>query len=222
MTNVLDKVMSAFIAEDEGLNIQFWFDDVNHLLDEQLIMEPSLMAELKAIMSENKSPAFIAAVYGCTTIFDKSIALNPQTNHDMKNSLGASLVYVSSRYGHGRVVDRLIQLGADLNIRGGYLGTPIQAAAYRGHDAVVRRLLANGADPFLNGKFVTAVHAAIAGGKDSTVRLILSERPGFESESEDLMIMAAYRGLHGVVDLLLHGSVEKSTGVVPEIGKRCK
>ncbi|KAL5388700.1 hypothetical protein DPSP01_002806 [Paraphaeosphaeria sporulosa] len=39
MTNALDQLLSAFIAEDEGLNIQFWFDDVQDLLDEQHLLE---------------------------------------------------------------------------------------------------------------------------------------------------------------------------------------
>jgi hypothetical protein len=214
MTSALEQALSAFIAEDEGQNIEFWFDDVQNLLDEQLLADSSLRGELSAVMSENRSPAFIAAVYGCSMLLDKVSHID----YDMKNSLGASLLYVSSRYRNGEVVERLIQLGADPNVIGGYFGTPIQAAAYQGQDAIVRSLLATGGDPWLKGKFSSAVHAAIAGSHNSTALLILSECSGYNDlDIEGWLSMAAYGGLHDVVDLLLAKRDGKMTAAVPEM-----
>ncbi|KAJ4304648.1 hypothetical protein N0V90_000174 [Kalmusia sp. IMI 367209] len=203
-TEFLDNLMSAFILEDEGQNFQFWVEDVRSLLDERVTRDSSLIAELSAVLSVGKSPAFVATVYGSSTILDKVLIANPDFDFDMTNSLGASLMYLSSRYGHVELVKRLIGLGANTNVSGGYLGTPLQAAAYQGHDTVVRSLLAAGADPLQKGKFDSAIYAAIAGAHQSTALLIISECPKHEeNDAERWLSMAAFGGLYEVVDLLL-------------------
>ncbi|KAF9473016.1 hypothetical protein BDN70DRAFT_768866, partial [Pholiota conissans] len=48
--------------------------------------------------------------------------------------------------GEYRIVELLIQKGADVNIAGGEHGTALQTASYQGANSIVQLLIENGAD----------------------------------------------------------------------------
>ncbi|KAI9641514.1 hypothetical protein NHQ30_010325 [Ciborinia camelliae] len=64
--------------------------------------------------------------------------------------------------GSNHIVHQLLDLGAKLDIEGGWYGTALRAAAVNGHEPVVRTLMEKGADPHLHGNspgsaFVSAI-----------------------------------------------------------------
>jgi ankyrin repeat protein len=52
----------------------------------------------------------------------------------------------ASAEGHEKVVQMLLDAGADVNAQGGHYGNALQAASWGGHEEVVQMLLAAGAD----------------------------------------------------------------------------
>lgn len=58
--------------------------------------------------------------------------------------------------GHLRVVELLLQAGADPNVGGGLFGCPLQAATAQGYNAIIELLIKYGADPDGNRPFVSS------------------------------------------------------------------
>jgi len=58
---------------------------------------------------------------------------------------GAAL-YAASYGGHKRIVQRLIDNGAKVNVRGGKYGSALNAAYHKGYKKIVQMLVDNGAD----------------------------------------------------------------------------
>ncbi|KAJ6546724.1 ankyrin repeat-containing domain protein [Mycena vulgaris] len=77
--------------------------------------------------------------------------------------------------GHESVVRLLIEMGANVNMRGGeFMGTPLQAASATGHESVARLLIEKGADVNAFGGFRgTALQAASLHGHESVVQLLI-------------------------------------------------
>ena len=73
-----------------------------------------------------------------------------------------------------KVVQLLLENGADVNARGGYFGNALQAAAHEHSKKVVQLLLENGADVNAQGGIhSTALEAASNRGRDDIVGLLL-------------------------------------------------
>ncbi|PYI03205.1 ankyrin [Aspergillus sclerotiicarbonarius CBS 121057] len=70
----------------------------------------------------------------------------------------------------------LLVHNAKVNNNGGYYGTSLQAAAYRGHFLVVEALIAADADIRYPGRFRDAFHAASEAGRDKSMTLLLIDR----------------------------------------------
>ncbi|KAF2834611.1 ankyrin, partial [Patellaria atrata CBS 101060] len=71
-------------------------------------------------------------------------------------------------------VELLLVYKADVNLRGGRLGYPLQAASFGGSHEIVKVLLDNGAEVNMKGgRFGSALIAAASEGFDTTVELLL-------------------------------------------------
>ena len=81
--------------------------------------------------------------------------------------------------GHKSITKLLLNHGANVNSKGGFYGTALQAAAHRGHRKLVELLLDAGADVHREGFSHDAFHAASEGGHEGIVRLLLER--GFKS-----------------------------------------
>ncbi len=76
--------------------------------------------------------------------------------------------------GSEQIVERLIDHGADVNVRNEFLGdTPLEVAATLGHVEVVRRLLAAGADVTIGTECGTPLHMAAYSGRADVAALLL-------------------------------------------------
>jgi ankyrin repeat protein len=71
-----------------------------------------------------------------------------------------SVLHAAAMKDHLHTAKLLAESGADVNIRGGYFGTPLQAAAYHGHEEIVALLIARKSNPDLSGFSKDAFHAA--------------------------------------------------------------
>jgi ankyrin repeat protein len=118
-------------------------------------------------------------------------------------------IFKASRFGYLLCVKKLIERGADPNVRD-YLGyTPLHFAAYEGHAEVARLLLNHGADP--NAKTIsgeTPLHLAVMHtSMYCDVVQVLLERgadPNAKSSTGFTPLhLAAFRGNRCAVELLL-------------------
>ena len=67
-----------------------------------------------------------------------------------RDKVGWMLLHWAAFYGHERVVQRLLEKGADVDSRDRYGHTPLSWAAWNGHEAVVKLLLEKGAEKLLH------------------------------------------------------------------------
>lgn len=124
-----------------------------------------------------------------------------------KSSPMASPLYYASLIGLDSIVLRLLQNGADINAKGGILGSAITAATYKGHVSVVRILLQNGGNPNFRGGQICSplIAACFTGQKEMVVQLLES---GADTDSSDYstghpLFVAARYGHENVVRQLL-------------------
>ncbi|TAQ87668.1 hypothetical protein B7494_g4027 [Chlorociboria aeruginascens] len=97
---------------------------------------------------------------------------------------GTSNLVVASRVGLAKVVDALIQAGADVNCNPEDGETPLIAAAFNGHEVIVKTLLEHGADPNTKLENIssvlwgisrgdTALHVTARKGDEKILQLLL-------------------------------------------------
>ncbi|KAK7462262.1 hypothetical protein VKT23_007863 [Stygiomarasmius scandens] len=103
----------------------------------------------------------------------------------------------------------------DINAIGGYYGTALQVASYRGHKAIVEFLLDKGADVNVKGGDLTnALNAAVAGDHDSIAKFLLDKGAIFDAQApllENAFYTAVDRRYEPCLNLLLGLGVDIST-----------
>jgi ankyrin repeat protein len=93
---------------------------------------------------------------------------------NMQDETGQSALTWASDQGHEKVVQVLLEAGADVNAQGGRNGSALQAASARGHEKVVQVLLEAGADVSAQGGFYgDALQAASSRGHEKVVQVLL-------------------------------------------------
>ena len=102
---------------------------------------------------------------------------DPQlVNMKTKDDYGSSLIAIASEYGHKKIVELLIEKGADVNGKDNYGSPVLSYAAYKGHEDVVELLIMKGAD--VNEKSdrgISALHDAANYGQVEVMALLISK-----------------------------------------------
>ncbi|MCJ1311425.1 hypothetical protein MMC25_005096 [Agyrium rufum] len=90
----------------------------------------------------------------------------------------ASPIYYASITGLLPVVEALISQNVNPNVQGGRFGSPLQVAAYTNNLPMVQYLLSLGADPDFstNGRYASALHAALSKSHKPIIDLLLSHK----------------------------------------------
>ena len=118
-----------------------------------------------------------------------------------------SALQAASDQGHEKVVQLLLDRGADVNAQGGYYGTALQAASRYGHEKVVQLLLDRGADVNAQGEYHSnALQAASYEGHEKVVQLLLDRGADVNAQGEyhsNALQAASYEGHEKVVQILL-------------------
>ncbi|MCJ1423533.1 hypothetical protein MMC29_001417, partial [Sticta canariensis] len=113
---------------------------------------------------------------------------------------------------HKKVVQTLLEKGADVNAQGGRYGNALQGALYGGHEKVVQTLLDNGADlcrKDMQGR--TPLHLACAGGQFKMVERLSNDPFGLtviDKQGRNCLHHAASRGSIELITWLLKKGVD--------------
>ena len=83
-------------------------------------------------------------------------------------------LHVAAAHGKLEIIQYLIDLGADINVRGGILGgSPLERAASKGHTEIVLLLLASGAEIDVSEPERNPLFSAIYGGHQDIVEILV-------------------------------------------------
>lgn len=137
--------------------------------------------------------------------------LDGVTDHDIRKRLantqgryfGNALQAASSR-GHEKVVDILLNNGADVNTHGGPYDNALQAASHYGHKNVVQKLLAKGAK---GGALQTASY----NGQEKMVRMLLdlgADVNDQQGQYGNALRGASFKGNENIVQVLIDNGAE--------------
>ncbi|PGH13486.1 hypothetical protein AJ79_03616 [Helicocarpus griseus UAMH5409] len=122
-----------------------------------------------------------------------------------KESIHSPLYYMAL-CGAANVVELLLDDGAEVDYTrdNAKYGTPLQAASTFGYLQVVKQLLSRGADVNLvSGSHGTALNAAMSYGHVDVAQFLLDSGADINLSQERTLQLAAARGSHRIVELLL-------------------
>ncbi|KAJ5865176.1 uncharacterized protein N7529_007092 [Penicillium soppii] len=109
--------------------------------------------------------------------------------------------------GHDRIVELLLEQGADVNAQGGHFGTAFQAACYKGHDKIAQMLLERGADVNTQGgEYGNALQAACYKGHDKIAQMLLERGADVNAQGGHFgtaFQAACYKGHDKITEMLL-------------------
>ena len=130
------------------------------------------------------SPAFAVVIFRLNLILDNWWISNLDV--DLIDYEGQSLLYIAAMSNNFPAARALLDWGADCNIRGGQLGSALQAAASEGSESIVRLLLDRGADTNAQGGYYSnALQAAVLQSNEDIVRLLLDRGADINAHSGD-------------------------------------
>jgi ankyrin repeat protein len=119
---------------------------------------------------------------------------------------GGHALTAACEKGHMSMVEELMKAGADVNIEGNFLNTPLIAACEGGHVTIVKELVKAGADVNLQSRLQTPLILACKGGHMSVVKELV--KAGANVNIQDMwgntpLISACEGGHLGVVEDLV-------------------
>ncbi|TQB70154.1 hypothetical protein MPDQ_000932 [Monascus purpureus] len=176
------------------------------------------------IMKKNSygSPLYYISLLGLESTLSSMIAADAEYGHllEIVNNQGGyygNALHAASFKGFDKVVQMLLDHGADVNAQGEYYGSALQAASFKGFDKVVQMLLDHGADVNAQGgRFGSALHAASSSGHEKVVQMLLDHGADVNAQGGyygSALYTASSSGHEKVVQMLLdHGADINSQG----------
>ncbi|KAK7031984.1 ankyrin [Favolaschia claudopus] len=146
-----------------------------------------------------------------------AVAANLLQSVEFMTSQGSRLdrtthpLHTAAHDGYKKMVALLLDLGMDINTRGGAYENALQAAACQGHKSTVQMLLHRGADVNAQGgRYGTALQGAASEGHETIVHMLLDQGAYVNDRvrGRTALYGAAYYGHETIVQLLLDRGAE--------------
>ncbi|KAL5045868.1 hypothetical protein BDW71DRAFT_72141 [Aspergillus fruticulosus] len=173
---------SAMGLAAEGLILRL-FNQANSFLTwvrlHDLDRKWDISVNLERAVEHIPSPVYYTALLGLESVLNALIASSekPTSIADMVIAQGGvygNALQAASYQGHDKLVQILLDQGADVNAQGGFYGNAFQAASAGGHEKMVQILLNQGADANAQGgKYGNALQAASARGREKVVQILI-------------------------------------------------
>lgn len=165
--------------------------------------------EARSLIHIFNLPLIVAAHFGFVDGI-KSLWDEDTWDIDHVTCTGASLLVIACA--HEKVVQMLLDKGADVNTQGGFLGNALQAAARVGYQNVVQTLLDQGAVVNAQGGYCgNALQAAAEGGDEEIVQMLLDQGADVNAQGGyfgNALQAAADQGYEKVVQVLLDNGAD--------------
>jgi ankyrin repeat protein len=166
-------------------------------------------------------PVYYASLLGLDWVVDELIVIKGDDgggNADLVNAKGGqygNALQAASAGGYEKIVQILLDAGAEINTQCGRYGNALQAASHRGHEKILQMLLDVGADINTQGGYYgNAVQAASAGGHKKIVQMLLDAGAEINTQGGYYgnALQAASAGGHKkIVQMLLDAGAEINT-----------
>jgi ankyrin repeat protein len=178
--------------------------------------------ELSKIHQSNSSqippPEYYASLLGLDWVLHALLDIKREDGgrkSDLGNSHGGhfgNALQAASVGGHEKVIQMLLNVGAEVNAQGGHFGNALQAASEGGHEKVVQMLLDVGADVNAQGgQYGNALQAASGSGHEKVVQMLLdvgAEVNAQGGQYGNALQAASVRGHEKVIQMLLDVGAE--------------
>jgi hypothetical protein len=139
---------------------------------------PSLEPDFTRTLEDVPTPLYFASLFGWTDIVERLLSTGADADVNTQGGTFSNALQAASHEGHEKVVEQLLNAGANVNGQGGRFfttGSPLQAASYKGHEKVVERLLSAGVDVNAQGAFYrSALWVASCEGHEEIAEQLLN------------------------------------------------
>ncbi|RDH39372.1 ankyrin repeat-containing domain protein [Aspergillus welwitschiae] len=166
--------------------------------------------KLDASISTPRTPLFLICCFGFVEILEDDDVVEDldvnQTNKD-----GSSGLYLAARGGHIMVVQKLLDMGANIDAPGFQYGDALQAACLGGWTEIVQLLINHGATSSVprRGEYSSPLQAALAGDNNPIAEVLLNAgvKLTTQQQFDDAIETAAFKGNVSVFQRLMAGEV---------------
>ncbi|KAJ5373354.1 hypothetical protein N7517_005360 [Penicillium concentricum] len=208
----IKPALLEFFTEEE--HFEDWLDDLDALpIEEGPSWSNMLHRKLAASFASPPSALFMISCFGLEEVLESS-DLARMMDVNQRNKHDTSALYMSARWGHVAITQRLLDLGAAVDAPGSQYGSALQAACFAGQEEIVNLLLDKGASFFPDesslagkGEYSTPLQAALANGHDGVAQLLIDRgcKLTKKKQFDDAMDTASFRGNVNIVERLLSG-----------------
>ncbi|SPB47113.1 unnamed protein product [Aspergillus niger] len=166
--------------------------------------------KLDASISTPRTPLFLICCFGFVEILEDDDVVEDldvnQTNKDESSGL-----YLAARGGHIMVVQKLLDMGANIDAPGFQYGDALQAACFGGWTEIVQLLINHDATSSVprRGEYSSPLQAALAGDNNPIAEYLLNAgvKLTTQQQFDDAIETAAFKGNVSVFQRLMAGEV---------------
>ena len=172
--------------------------------------------DLSLDSSDIASPVYYASLLGLDIVLYELISICQELaseGRDLINARGGycgNALQAASEEGHEKVVQILIDAGADVNAQGEYYSNALYAASERGHEKVVQILIDARADVITQDTYDHALHAASLKGHEKIVQILIDAGADVNAQDtyDHALHAASLEGHEKVVQILIDAGAD--------------
>ena len=141
-------------------------------------------------------------------IYGNPSCLVSSVTHPQRRGMYGNALYFASSRGHQKIVEMLLDNGANVNAQGGYYGNALQAALVEEHMKIVQVLIGRGADVNAQGgSYGSALQAASFRGHEEAVETLIAAGANVNAQGGDYgnaLQAASAQGHEKVIKFLIN------------------